>query len=451
MATKKTKSLDELIDECTEMLSNPATAEKGFKRLQIIEEKGSSKAACMMAVALSRGDGVKKDPNLAFATVSRYRNGAYPDAHYILGSFYEHGIGTERDIERAIFFYKMSSGWNFPLAYTALARCYREGIGVEQDLEHAFAMTMMSANLGDADSMYEVAVCYLNGLGVEEDTEETQKWIIKASDAGSVKASVLWGDVCIDQKDYEGAVKFFTRAADKEEPHAMFVLHQCYRDGLGVKIDKKKAFELCSKAAELGDIDALNDMGIWYENGYDTIKKNYAEALKWYLKAAEAGNSLGWLNAGYAYTNGRGTKPDQDKAYECYKKSADMGNEGGICSVGWCYREGTGVKKDLSKAFKYLCTAALLGDAEAMDSVGYAYEYGKGVDKDKNLAFRFYMEAAQKDVPNAMRNVAECYLMGTGVEKDIDEAKKWYKKAEETNYSGMDELKKIFDKELKGQ
>lgn len=449
MTVKKVKSIDELVAESTKMLTDPETAEKGFQRLKVLEEKGSVQAACVLALALTRGDGTKEDPNLAFAIINKYAKSDNPDVNYIIGTFYENGIGTKKDVDHAIFCYRIATNYDFVPAYIALARCYREGIGVEKSLQHAFAMTMMAANLGHADSMYNVALHYLNGWSVEKDRDEGRKWILKASDAGSVAASVLWGNFCINAEDYENAVKYFTRAAEKDNSHALYVLHQCYRDGLGIKQDRKKAFALCSKAAELGDIDALSDMGIWFEYGYNTIKQNYAEALKWYLKAGEAGNPTGWLNAGYAYINGRGTKQNDDKAYECFKKAADMGDAGGICSVGWCYRDGTGVKKDLSTAFKYLCTAAFFGDGEAMDSVGYAYENGEGVDKDEKMGFRFYMKAAEKGIPNALCNVAECYLLGMGVEKNIEEAQFWYVRAEKTDCKGFDRLKKLFDKELK--
>jgi hypothetical protein len=64
-----------------------------------------------------------------------------------------------------------------------------------------------------------------------------------------------------------------------------------WEHGNGVNKDKKKAFELYMKAAELGSSMAASNVGKCYENGTG-VKRNKQEALKWYRKAAEQGNEF---------------------------------------------------------------------------------------------------------------------------------------------------------------
>ena len=61
-----------------------------------------------------------------------------------------------------------------------------------------------------------------------------------------------------------------------------------YKNGNGVKKDYAKAFELFSKAAAGGDINALYNLGRCYENGWG-VKIDLAKAQEWYRKAAEKG------------------------------------------------------------------------------------------------------------------------------------------------------------------
>ena len=57
------------------------------------------------------------------------------------------------------------------------------------------------------------------------------------------------------------------------------------------------------------------------------MEKNEAEALKWYQKAADAGNPYAQVNMGLFSQNGDcGVKKDIAKAIEWYGKAAKQGN-----------------------------------------------------------------------------------------------------------------------------
>lgn len=68
---------------------------------------------------------------------------------------------------------------------------------------------------------------------------------------------------------------------------------------------------LLETAIEKGNSDAMVDMGNLHYNGYYTIKKgNYAEAQKYWSKAAEKGNPHGYFNIGILYLYGNGVEKD---------------------------------------------------------------------------------------------------------------------------------------------
>ena len=55
------------------------------------------------------------------------------------------------------------------------------------------------------------------------------------------------------------------------------------------------------------------------------VEEDYAEALKWYNKAAEQGHNQAQFYLGEMYANGVGVKQNQVKAKELFNKSCKQG------------------------------------------------------------------------------------------------------------------------------
>ena len=54
--------------------------------------------------------------------------------------------------------------------------------------------------------------------------------------------------------------------------------------------------------------------------------KEYAEAMRWYRKAADQGDAGAQSNIGWLYENGKGLAQDDVEATRWYRKAADQGN-----------------------------------------------------------------------------------------------------------------------------
>ena len=55
------------------------------------------------------------------------------------------------------------------------------------------------------------------------------------------------------------------------------------------------------------------------------VTKNYSEAVKWYRKAAEQGDTFAHYNLGVCYDNGQGVNKDYTEAVKWYRKAAEQG------------------------------------------------------------------------------------------------------------------------------
>lgn len=82
----------------------------------------------------------------------------------------------------------------------------------------------------------------------------------------------------------------------------------------------QRDFFYYQKAAELGDSNALTNLGFAYEEG-SIVSQDYSKAIEFYEKATELGNSKALNNLGVLYENRKGVQQDCSKAAEYYKKA----------------------------------------------------------------------------------------------------------------------------------
>ena len=70
----------------------------------------------------------------------------------------------------------------------------------------------------------------------------------------------------------------------------------------------------------------MNQVGCYYYNG-TAVNQDYYEALRWFMKSAEAGNVSAYYNMGLCNEFGRGVNKNITEAKRWYKLAADKGDE----------------------------------------------------------------------------------------------------------------------------
>jgi TPR repeat protein len=205
-----------------------------------------------------------------------------------------------------------------------------------------------------------------------------------------------------------------------------------YANGRGVKKDVAEAVKWYQKAADQGYGNAAFNMGLLYKNGRD-VPKDEAEAVRWYRKAAEQGFADAQNNLGLAYANGQGgLAKDAAEAVRWYKMAAEQGNAWGQLNLGVSYANGRGLAKDDSEAVRCYRQAAERGNANAQNNLGWMCQNGRGgLTKDAAEAAKWYRKAADQGFAQAQQNLGMLYTDGRGVAKDAAEALRLYRKAAE--------------------
>jgi hypothetical protein len=144
--------------------------------------------------------------------------------------------------------------------------------------------------------------------------------------------------------------------------------------------DNPAAFNVFLSLANRGNAEAENDLGVMYTKGQG-VTADYAEAVKWYGKAAEQGLAGAQHNLGFMYVNGWGVPQDDAEATKWFRKAGDQGNTTAQNNLGIMYQLGRGVPQDYHEAINWFRKAADLGNTDAQKNVTVAYSgnglYGK--------------------------------------------------------------------------
>lgn len=117
--------------------------------------------------------------------------------------------------------------------------------------------------------------------------------------------------------------------------------------------------------AEAGDAGAQLLLGHMYANGQGGAPQDFAEAVKWFTRAAEQGSGDAQFMLGSMYAEGRGVTQDYQRAVKWYAMAAEQGNVEIQIMLGIMYAEGQNVAQDLNKAIKWFNMAAAQGNTQA--------------------------------------------------------------------------------------
>jgi len=134
------------------------------------------------------------------------------------------------------------------------------------------------------------------------------------------------GRVAIAQKNYPAARQLIEQAIDMGSIEAMNTLGLIYQNGWGVPSDYAQARKWLDRASAAGDPNAMSNIGFQYYRGFG-VPRDYTLARQWYEKAAAAGDPFAMTMLGDLYSDGMGVPQDDSRARQWYEKAAAARSE----------------------------------------------------------------------------------------------------------------------------
>ncbi|GLH74403.1 HcpA family protein [Geothrix limicola] len=272
------------------------------------------------------------------------------------------------------------------------------------------------ADKGDAEAAHELGDRYDHGShGLGKDSTKAAAWYQRASGLGHVAATADLAEFTLNGKggikpNDAIAFKLFLVAAGKQHPYATHMVGWMYELGRGVQKDDKEAATWYRKAAELGEVEALTELGRLTENGRGVVKDLEA-AARMYAIAARGGSAQAMTFLGWFYVKGLGgLNPDYAIARQLFETASVLGNARADGNLGYLYEMGLGVTKNLSTALTKYKLSAEEGDLISQRYLGFIYETGQEVEVDSIQAFHYYRLAVDQNDPDALAGVFRLLL-----------------------------------------
>ena len=215
----------------------------------------------------------------------------------------------KKDYNEALKWYRKAANQGFAQGQYKLGYMYDWGYGVKKNDKEALKWFLKAADQGHADAMNSIGLHYEHGWSVIQNYQIAKEWFQKAINRNpnnwsakenltnlekriaeqsgiknydiSAEEAYKKGVECENKIDYITAFVYYLTAAEQEHINAQIKIGEMYRSGNGVTKDYAEALKWYRKAADQGDVWAMNNIGVLYE--YDL--QNYQTAKEWYQKA----------------------------------------------------------------------------------------------------------------------------------------------------------------------
>jgi len=251
------------------------------------------------------------------------------------------------------------------------------------------SLYLWAAELGNSGAQATIADRYLIGYGVAFDPDEAVKW--------------------------------WERAAEQSNLHALEMLVEHYRK----TNDHIAQIKWTRLAAEAGVLRGQVMLGWYYQRGVG-LERDTDLAIKWYSLAAERGDPLAYTNLATIYEGRqKGDPQDLAKAYDLHIKAIELGSTDGLRHLTWLIRHDKGSREDRSRGFDVVLQEAKKGIPVAQLYAGKMLLEGKGTARNVEEAVQWFLKSANAGIDDAQLELAACYAHGTGVPQDLALALYW--------------------------
>lgn len=308
-----------------------------------------------------------------------------------------------------------------------ISRLYMDVDSREYDLKKACSMFQELSVNGNSDANYLYSLFLFTGTVVNEDRAKAIELMSVSAASGNKDAIRTLNEIKNSEKDTDSLIRLKFKGIQCDTK-ACAELFDIYDNGMKyVKKDHAEAVRWYTVNADKGEAKAQNIIGFMYLMGKG-IPKDCEKAKFWLMSSAELGNADAMFHLADAYYQGiNGFKPDLKNALKWYEASAAAGHSEAqhdlavICT--------TMRRPDFKKAATLFAKAADQGEKDSIYQLGILYAYGQGVPRDSHKATILLTQACELGHSQAMLDYANLKFEGEVLEQDLADAAKWFQKA----------------------
>lgn len=321
---------------------------------------GDPLSELQLAMTIWYGENGKDRAAEAFTLLRSSAEKRFPFAAAFLGEALLFGWRTPKNETAAIPLLTLAAERNVARAQALLGGCYAKGTGVAVDYKAAHDWYSKAVLKEEADAMCGLGDIYRNGWGVPVDMKEAYRWYLKAGTGGNVLAQYIVGAMYCEgtgvERNYIEGIKWLSLA----QKGGMKLATQALEKIETVAKDPQRNAQITHNMAVHGDAAAQAKFGSLLLSGKG-VKKDSAQALRWFRKSAEQNDSEGQYRLGLYYL-----------------RQAEQ--------------------KDLAQGVTWITKAAVANHPRAQYELGMILRYGNGVVADQEQSRHWLDEAAKKGI-----------------------------------------------------
>lgn len=218
-------------------------------------------------------------------------------------------------------------------------------------------------------------------------------------------ADLAAGVTAFERKDYRTALLELEPLADQGIAPAEHYLGLMLSNGWGLPKDGPRAAKLIRQSAEKGFSKAQAVLGFAHLTGtwLTGVERSDEESFRWFLRAAQQGDTGAQHQVGLRYETGWAVKQDHAEALKWFRLAADNGSAAALGKIGIIHLRGRGVPKDPAKGISLMKAAVKKGDTNIALMLAGVYADGDGVPQDLVQAYAWAQIATNVQFPAGMQ------------------------------------------------
>lgn len=204
--------------------------------------------------------------------------------------------------------------------------------------------------------------------------------------------------------------------------------------------DEAQAVRWYKRAVELGDTTSANEVGVacFYGRG---VRRDRAAARRWYEIAARGpgarsrdeatrlDTATAMTNLGRMYRKGAGVQQSWRQALRWFKKATWLGSPQAAHQLARYYSGKDGPRAQPRRQLAALELAAVLGCADCRRSLGVLLWNGQRVPRDRARALVLYAQAAEAGDAWGMHLLGRAYREIDPPRRDLEASRLWLRRA----------------------
>ena len=330
------------------------------------------------------------------------------------------------------------------LAFVGIAQMDPPFFGLALNEVEGLRLLRRAAELGDPFGQASLGSLYFGGRGgVTQDQAEGVRWFRLAADQGSaagqaeLAGAYLAGGGGLAQNDAEGIRLLRLAVAQGDDSAQASLASLLWTGSNGLAVDPREATRLYLLSAHQGNAGSQYMLGMIYAGAWGLapgaagVAPDAGEALRWLRRAADQGDVSALEALAGRYESGDGVVQSLPETLRLLRLAADKNSVAAHIWLSNAYRDGRGVGRDNVESLRLLHRAVELGSADAQAYLGLLTLSGeRGITRDEREAERLIRLASDQGIPEGQYGLGLMYEEGRGgLRRNLPEARRLYQLA----------------------